>query len=637
MLPNPNWNNGPPDLSLHAASILERVAEAFIVVDREWRIVYANREACRINQKPLEEFAGKIHWEEWPGAVGTEMERQFRRAMDEGEEAHFEHQYVFGPYNVWLDIDVYPFGDGISLFYRDITERKKAEAALQASAARFREMANALPHIAWTTQPDGSVDYLNQGWYDYSGLSFDETRDLGWTTVFHPDDLERARGVWIAAVEAGVPSELEYRLRRADGEYRWHLARSRPVHEDGELVKWVGTATDIEDRRRAEEALRQSQEDLELALGAAKLGTFYCEWPFDKIVWNPACNEHFFLPPDADVNFDLFYALLHPDDREPTRDAIARAAAERVQYNVEYRAVAPDGRTRWINAIGRVSYKSDGTPLRFDGITIDISERRRVEAEMAALYEREHRIAESLQRSLLNKPSANTLGAMEVEMLYQPALDEADVGGDYHDCFALDGGRLALVVGDVSGKGLQAASRTAEIKFTLRAYLREYAQTGPALSRLNAFLCEAQLLEAGVSEGDYRDYFVCVTLAVINPATGAMELAVAGAEPPLILRAGGGFEEARAGGMPLGIAPKAMYEADLTHLEPGDLLLMATDGITEARQGNDFLGNSGLAELARQAQGRAALAETGQAILDGARAFARGEQHDDVCLLLARR
>jgi len=92
---------------------LENISDAFVALDRQWHILYANREACRINQKPLEAFVGKLHWEEWPGAVGTELERQFRHAMEEQAAVHFEHRYVSEPYDVWLEIHVYPSEEGI--------------------------------------------------------------------------------------------------------------------------------------------------------------------------------------------------------------------------------------------------------------------------------------------------------------------------------------------------------------------------------------------------------------------------------------------------------------------------------------------------------------------------------------------
>ncbi len=227
-----------------AAEILERVADAFLVLDADWRIVYANREACRINQKRLEEFLGKTHWEEWPAAVGTELESQYRRAMVEQADVHFEHRYVAEPYDVWLEIDVYPSADGLSLFYRDISLRKKSEEALRTNERRFREMADAIPHIAWTTGADGSVEYYNQRWFDYSGLTLEQTRDWGWQEVIHPDDLERAGSVWRAAIAAGKVSEVEYRLRRVDGQYRWHLGRSAPVRDEVGAYCQVGRHRD---------------------------------------------------------------------------------------------------------------------------------------------------------------------------------------------------------------------------------------------------------------------------------------------------------------------------------------------------------------------------------------------------------
>lgn len=262
----------------------------------------------------------------------------------------------------------------------------------------------------------------------------------------------------------------------------------------------------------------------------------------------------------------------------------------------------------------------------------DITERRKQQEEMAALYEREHKIAESLQRSLLNKPPASILTGLDIETIYRPAWEEAQVGGDYFDVFALDGGRLALVVGDVSGKGLEAASRTAEIKYTLRAYLREHSDAASALSRLNAFLCESQAMEQNSDE-----YFVVLTLAVVDAATGMARIAAAGAEPPIVLHPDGTFAEVAVSGVPLGIAAKAGYQAADLYLDTGDLLLVATDGVTEARHGREFLGNDGMARLAAAALPLGSLSGIGQAVLDGAKTFAENRLHDDICLLLARR
>ena len=123
-------------LHLRAADILEWIADAFVLLDAQWHIVYANHKACCINQKPLETFVGRIHWEEWPAAVGTPLVSRFRRAMTDRVDVHFVHRYVSDPYDVWLETDAYPIEGGLSLFYHDMSARKRAEEEREELLAR---------------------------------------------------------------------------------------------------------------------------------------------------------------------------------------------------------------------------------------------------------------------------------------------------------------------------------------------------------------------------------------------------------------------------------------------------------------------------------------------------------------------
>jgi signal transduction histidine kinase/DNA-binding response OmpR family regulator len=134
----------------------------------------------------------------------------------------------------------------------------------------------------------------------------------------------------------------------------------------------------FESIRKGEVHSRELQQQLEIAVDASELGTFHCEIPLDKIVWNARCKAHFWLPPEAEVDFDLFYSILHPDDRERTREAVEACVQGGKVYDIEYRTVSQLGEVRWVRATGRTYYK-EGEPIRFDGTTQDITDRKRLD------------------------------------------------------------------------------------------------------------------------------------------------------------------------------------------------------------------------------------------------------------------
>ena len=141
-----------------------------------------------------------------------------------------------------------------------------------------------------------------------------------------------------------------------------------------------------------EDLLRDHRERFAFATEAAQIGYWFCNLPFDRLIWDERVKEHFWLPADADVDIDLFYARLHPDDREMTRRALERAIVTRARYDIDYRTVSPEGRIKWIRAIGRTAYDAGGRPVRFDGITREITAQKDAE-------EARDRAKEALMRS----------------------------------------------------------------------------------------------------------------------------------------------------------------------------------------------------------------------------------------------
>jgi len=159
--------------------------------------------------------------------------------------------------------------------FRDVTERRRAEAALRESESRFRQLADSMPHIVWSAGPDGSVDYWNARWPEFLGVADDRVASADWYRVCHPDDRAAAVGRWRAAMQSGEPLSHEYRLYDArTGEWRWHVGRGVPARDAaGRIVRWFGTITDIDDRKRAHQALEESgrRKDRFLALLAHEL------------------------------------------------------------------------------------------------------------------------------------------------------------------------------------------------------------------------------------------------------------------------------------------------------------------------------------------------------------------------------
>lgn len=394
---------------------------------------------------------------------------------------------------------------------------------------------------------------------------------------------------------------------------------------------------------------RQRVEDQrDLALQSARLGFWEWDIATNDVRWSENMEAIYGLSPGSfDGTYEGYERLLHPDDRSLLTNALQQSLRTGEDHHVEFRILLPGGKVRWLSSTGRVIKGEGNRPVAMVGIGMDIDARKRAEEELQKAYDREKRIAETLQRSLLIVSEEDrTLQGMEVEPLYEAASDEAMVGGDFYDVVPVAGGsHVALVVGDVSGKGLVAAAQTAEVKYVLRAYLNEDADVERTLSRLNVYLSEnrnAVATSIGVGVEPIRG-FVALCLVIINLETGAVRAAVAGAEPPLLLP-GDLLHPASIlpvpGSLPLGIDAASPFASLTFNLDIGDTLLLCTDGVMEARQGRRFLGPEGLIALVeplRNSTPPPTLVTLGDVVMDGARRFCGGTLRDDACVLLARR
>jgi serine phosphatase RsbU (regulator of sigma subunit) len=255
------------------------------------------------------------------------------------------------------------------------------------------------------------------------------------------------------------------------------------------------------------------------------------------------------------------------------------------------------------------------------------------EAIISASLAREKRIAETLQRSMMSVVPSRILAGYQVASCYEPALDEAHIGGDFFDAFLLDTDHLALVVGDIMGKGLAAATRIADVKYSVRTMLRETRDPASALQRLNGHMCEA-----AAADSEAYDEPVCMIAAVLERSTGTIDIAVAGMESPVLRRKTGSVKQVEAFGSMLALRPDAEFVATRFNLAAGDCLVFFTDGITEARVGECFFGVDGVANQLRAQRGTAtSLAAVLTEILEAARRHGGDRLSDDSCLLAVSR
>ena len=242
-------------------AMLESITDAFVAVDRELKITFVNPAGERLFGGSGTQLIGRPLAEVLPPGADAALQA-CERARARGEPVELEAH--LGRPSAWVDLRVFPSGDGLSLYWYDVTDRRRAEELLRASEARYRFLADSVPQQIWTADPDGKLDYVNQVVLDYTGRDFQRMLDGGWEAVIRPDSSADAMRRWSRAIEKRGPFELEARLRRADGAYRWHLCRARcQTSPDGLVLRWYGANTDIHDQKELEAARDRAVDELE--------------------------------------------------------------------------------------------------------------------------------------------------------------------------------------------------------------------------------------------------------------------------------------------------------------------------------------------------------------------------------------
>jgi PAS domain S-box-containing protein len=270
-------------------------------------------------------------------------------------------------------------------------------------------MIETIPAMAWTARPDGSHAFVNRRWAEYTGLSGEHPADL-WIAAIHPDDREPYLENRRASVATGEPFEHEVRFRcAANGEYRWFLARSVPLRGNrGRIVRWYGILTDIEDRKRAEQALRRSEAYLSETQRLTRTGTFASDPTTAPLYWSEELFRIFGFDPQHGIpTRDEPLQRIHPEDLEKFAQAWRRVIDDKVDTEVEYRIVLPDGTIKHVYGLGHPVLNASGDLVEIVGTTVDITERKRAEEERERLRDLEAELAHINRVSMMGELAAS--------------------------------------------------------------------------------------------------------------------------------------------------------------------------------------------------------------------------------------
>ena len=259
-------------------------------------------------------------------------------------------------------------------------ELSDALEKLGQEAARLQTVIDTVPSFLWTSFPDGSKEYLNKRWYEYTGLSLEQGKGWGWKVVVHPDDLERIIREWLALVEARKPGELETRIRRYDGEYRWFLIRIVPqLDAEGNVVRWFGSNTDIEDRKRAEKKLLEEERELRRITDAIPQTIVVLDAKGHPLYANQAMLDYTGLTMQEVVASDFRARTYHPEDLERVREERKAGLACGLPFEIEQRALRKDGQYRWLLLRYNPFHDEQGSLVRWYATGTDIDDRKRAE------------------------------------------------------------------------------------------------------------------------------------------------------------------------------------------------------------------------------------------------------------------
>ena len=432
----------------------------------------ANGELELVNQR-VREYFGKTLEQMRDGKLSAiahpdDLERvlaQSRDSITTGEPFEIEQRCRrYDGIFRWFQVRAVPLRDPDEnigrwcVLFTDIEDRKRSEEALRAKEHSLSLIINTMPVLAWSARPDGTAEFFNDHYLEFTGFSMEQAEGWGWTDAVHPDDAAHLFNYWQSIMPVGRPGEIEARMRRFDGVYRWFLFRANPLRDEtGSIVKWYGTNTDIEDRKQAEEQSRRSEAFLAEAQHLTRIGSFSWCVESHEIRWSEELYSMFGFEPGTPITFERIAARCHPDDLGYLPDMHHKAEyAADLEY--EHRIVLPDGSIKYLHLIAHATHDEQGR-LEYIGAAQDLTQRRLAEEALA-----------KARQELANVTRITSLGVLTASIAHEVNQPLAGIITNASTCLRMLNGEPPNIEGarETVRRTIRDGNRASEVITRLR-------------------------------------------------------------------------------------------------------------------------------------------------------------------------
>ena len=368
---------------------------------------------------------------------------------------------------------------GWCMLLTDIDEQKGAADTLRDSERHFRLLVETIPALVWRGTPEGELDYLNQRAVKYLGHTAEELAGGRWLELVYPDHRESTVQRWLQAATTGSPYDDIYKLRRADGEYRWIRSVGAPLHDaDGRIAYWYGLIVDVEERKRTEHELRRNEAFLAQGQRLTKTGSLWWDVSSGRVTWSDEIFRIMELPTTTEPTVDLALSRIHPDDRALVQEMMERSARDGTNIDLEHRLLMPDGAVKHLHVVLQNVGQEPGTP-EFLGAVTDVSERKRSEEELRRAHDHLTRAGAELARV----SRLTTLSALTASIAHEVNQPLSGIITNASTCLRMLDGTPPDIDGarETARRTIRDGNRAADVIARLRALFSKREFTPEAL------------------------------------------------------------------------------------------------------------------------------------------------------------